>query len=270
MKTVAKLLFIILFFLGLHFSWAQFKIPPKPSKVTQQKAVYDYADILSAAEEKALDRKLIRYADTTSTQIVIVSVESLKGEDIGILTPKWAHEWGIGQAEKDNGVFVLLSKNDRKIWISPGYGVEQYLTAGQAGEIIRKIIIPEFKTKGYYRGLNKGTTVIMKMLSGVFKGVPIRNRTDHEGDRFPVFFIILIIVFFLIVWSKKRNGDDNSKNGGRRKRGPSLLDVIILSNMGRGGYSGGSFGGGSSSRGGGFGGGFGGGGFSGGGAGGSW
>lgn len=254
----------LVFLLGTSFSWAQFTIPPKPTKVTEQTAVYDYANILSAAQERALEQKLIRYADTTSTQIVIATIESLKGEDIGILTPRWLHQWGIGQADKDNGVLVLLSKNDRRIHISPGYGVEQYLTAGQLGQMIRNVIIPQFKASGYYTGLDAGTTAIMQMLNGTYKGTQIRNPLETQGDGFPVFFFVIIVVFFLIVWSKKRKDDENSNNGGRKKRSTSLLDVIILSNMGRGGFGGGS------SSGGGFGGGFGGGGASGGGAGGSW
>lgn len=258
-------LFGLVFLLGTSFSWAQFTIPPKPTKVTKQTAVYDYANVLSAAEERALDTKLIRYADTTSTQIVVATINDLNGDYIATVSTNWAHKWGIGDAKKDNGIFVLLSKNDRKIWISPGYGVEQYITAGQTGDIIRGIILPEFKAGSYYRGLNKGTTVMMQMLNGTYKGTPIRNPLETQGDGFPIFFFVIIVVFFLIVWSKKRNDDEGSSNGGRKKRNTSLLDVIILSSMGRGG----SFGGGSSS-GGGFGGGFGGGGFSGGGAGGSW
>jgi len=120
MKAYLKLHVIFLFQFVATICVAQFTIPKKPSKVTDQVAVYDYANILSVAEEKALDTKLIRYADTTCTQIVVATIESLKGEDIGILTPRWGQEWGIGGSEqKDNGVLILLSKNDRKIHISP-------------------------------------------------------------------------------------------------------------------------------------------------------
>ena len=256
---------ILLSFLWVSLSWAQFTIPEKPQKVTEQNPVFDYAEILNKNEVAYLNRKLISYADTTSTQIAIATIPSLKGEDIGILTPKWAHEWGIGgSAQKDNGVFILLAEKERKIWISPGYGVEHILTAGQLGEITRNVIIPEFKLGSYFNGLNKGTSVIMQMLNGTYKGAKINNR---EGGDFPYMFVIIFIIFILIISSKKNRGNNNRNNGGGR--GTSLNDIIILSNMGRGGYRGGSFGGGSSS-GGGFGGGFGGGGFSGGGAGGSW
>ena len=268
-KLILHLFSLVIFFTGNITGYAQFKIPPKPTKVTEQKPIYDYANILSEAEEQALERKLIKYHDTTSTQIVIATIKTTNGEDVGILGPRWAHQWGIGgSAKKDNGVFILVAEKERRMNISPGYGVEQYLTAGQLGEVIRNVITPEFKAGSYYRGLDKGTTAIQQLLNGTYKGTPIRNRIGNEGGEFPFMFIVLLLIFFFIIWSKKRKKDDNDKNSGGRKRSPSLLDIIILSNMGRGGYSGGSFGGGSS--GGGFGGGFGGGGFSGGGASGGW
>ena len=156
-----KKLLILVFILSGMYANAQFTIPDKPSFQT---SVYDYADVLSQAEEKDLESKLIRYSDSTSTQIVVISVEDLKGEDIGILTPKWAQEWGIGQEKEDNGILILLSKKDRKIWIAPGYGVEERLTAGVNGELTRNIIIPEFKAGSYYSGLDKGADAIFKVL----------------------------------------------------------------------------------------------------------
>ncbi len=102
-----QILFLILFLLFQNLGWAQFDIPKKPSFQT---SVYDYAKVLSASEFKQLEEKLVRYSDTTTTQIVFISIDDLKGEDIGILTPKWAHEWGIGQEKEDNGVLILLAK----------------------------------------------------------------------------------------------------------------------------------------------------------------
>ena len=249
-----KKLLILVFILAGMYANAQFTIPDKPSFQT---SVYDYADVLSQAEEKDLESKLIRYSDSTSTQIVVISVEDLKGEDIGILTPKWAQEWGIGQEKEDNGILILLSKKDRKIWISPGYGVEERLTAGVNGELTRNIIIPEFKAGSYYSGLDKGADAIFKVLQGKYKG------SRKKESNFPVGIIVVVVVFLVLVFSKRNSGGNGGRSGGL-----DLGDMIILSSLGRsgGGFGGGSFGGGS----GGFGGGFGGGGFSGGGAGGSW
>lgn len=247
-------------FLLLHqLGFAQYDIPKKPSFQT---SVYDYANILEANQKKQLEEKLIRYSDSTTTQIVVITIEDLKGEDIGILTPKWAQEWGIGQAKEDNGILILLSKNDRKIWISPGYGVEDRLTAGIGGEITRNIIIPEFKAGSYYNGLDKGADAIFDVLKGKYKGE--RKGNNDSGGGKIIFFILLFIIIIAILSRNKRGGG----NGGRFS-GPDLGDIIILSSLGRGGFGGGSSSGGGFG-GGGFGGGFGGGGFSGGGSGGSW
>ncbi|RAK24185.1 uncharacterized protein B0I03_10236 [Flavobacterium aquaticum] len=253
-----KKLFILVFFLFGIYANAQFTIPKVPSFQT---SVYDYADVLNPTEEKELENKLVRYSDSTTTQIVVITIDDLKGESIGLLTPRWAQEWGIGQEKEDNGILILLSKNDREIWISPGYGVEDRLTAGINGELIRNIIIPEFKAGSYYSGLDKGADAIFEVLKGKYKG----SRKESNKD-FPILPIIVFVVILILIISKASKGGGNSGGG---SRGLDLGDIIILSSLGRGngGFGGGSFGGGSS---GGFGGGFGGGGFSGGGAGGSW
>jgi len=253
-----KKLLMLVFFLSGIYANAQFTIPKVPSFQT---SVYDYADLLNPTEEKELENKLIRYSDSTTTQIVVITIDDLKGESIGILTPRWAHEWGIGQAKEDNGILILLSKNDREIWIAPGYGVEDRLTAGINGELIRNIIIPEFKAGSYYNGLDKGADAIFEVLKGKYKG----SRKESKKD-FPILPVIFFVIILILIISKASKGGGNSGGG---SRGLDLGDIIILSSLGRGngGFGGGSFGGGSS---GGFGGGFGGGGFSGGGAGGSW
>ncbi|MCF6130878.1 TPM domain-containing protein [Flavobacterium wongokense] len=252
------LYFVIILFTCLP-AIAQFDIPKKPDFQT---SVYDYANLLSASEKTQLEEKLIRYSDSTSTQIVVVTIESLKGEDIGILAPKWGHEWGVGQAKEDNGVFILVANKEHKIWIAPGYGLEDRLTAGQNGEIIRNVIIPEFKAGSYYNGLDKGADALFDVFTGKYKG---ERKENKKGGGFPFIPILVIIIVIIIIASKNKN------NRGGRGGGMDLADIILLSSLGRssGGGGFGGFGGGSSG-GGGFGGGFGGGGFSGGGAGGSW
>lgn len=250
-------LILLVFFLSGIYANAQFTIPKVPSFQT---SVYDYADVLNPVEEKELENKLIRYSDSTTTQIVVITIDDLKGESIGILTPRWAHEWGIGQEKEDNGILILLSKNDREIWIAPGYGVEDRLTAGINGELIRNIIIPEFKAGSYYNGLDKGADAIFEVLKGKYKG-----SRKESNNPLPFILIVILIIILIVLSSRGRKGGGNFRGGG----GLDLGDIIILSSLGRGngGFGGGGFGSGSS---GGFGGGFGGGGFSGGGAGGSW
>lgn len=265
-RRINHVLTVLLFFICVSSLFAQYNIPDKPSFIPP---VIDSTSTLSQSEYKMLYEKLKNYNDSTSTEVIVVIIPTTKGENIGLLTPKWGQKWGIGQAKEDNGVFILLAKDDRKIWISPGYGVEDRLTAGITGELIRNVIIPEFKKDDYYQGLNKGTDAIFDVLSGAYEN----NRQANSNDFPYVIFIFLFIIFliFLIAISKNRRGGNNGKDG-RRTDGTSILDAIILSNMGRGSFGGGSSGGfgSGSSSGGGFGGFGGGGGFSGGGAGGSW
>src|SRR6056300_733072 len=181
---------------------AQFDIPKIPE---QQTSVYDYIKLLSSSEKNTLENKLIKYSDTTSTQIVIAIISSSNGENIGLLTPRWAQKWGIGQAKEDNGVFILLAKDDRKIWISPGYGVEDRLTAGIVGEITRNVIIPEFKKNDYYQGLNNGVDAIFEVLTGAYQG----TRKANDSNSFPpklIFILIVIFIFILLSISKNKRG----------------------------------------------------------------
>lgn len=257
-----KVISLIAFLFCINSVFAQFDIPEKPEFQT---SVYDYANMLNSEEKLKLEEKLVRYSDSTSTQIVIITIESLKGEYIGELAPKWGQEWGIGDKDKDNGVVILVAKAEHKIWISPGYGVEHKLTAGKTGQMTRDVMIPEFKAGRFYVGLDKGTDAIFQILKGTYKGT---RKGNPDGGGIPPLLIIIFVIIILILISR------GSRGGGTGiGRQPSLFDAIILSSLGRnsggfgggfGGSSGGGFGGG------GFGGGFGGGGFSGGGSGGSW
>ncbi|KLT68936.1 MULTISPECIES: TPM domain-containing protein [Flavobacterium] len=264
-KGIFHLSFLLIAFFTVNCVFAQFTIPEKPSFQT---SVYDYANVLSATEKTQLEQKLIRYSDSTTTQIVVITIESLQNEDVSQLATKWGQTWGIGgTAKDDNGVIILLAKKEKKIAINPGYGLEDRLTAGIGGEIIRNIIIPEFKAGSYYNGLDKGTDALFDVFKGKYKG---ERKQQSKGKNFPIlpFIVIVVIVLFLISRNKRGGGGNSGNNGG----GPSLMDVIILSSLGRssGGGGFGGFGGGSSGGGGGFGGGFGGGGFSGGGSSGGW
>lgn len=248
---------------------AQFEIKPKPTvEEMRVKRVYDYADILSQNQEFNLNQKLLRYADTTSTQIVIVTIQSLMGEDISLLGANWGTAWGVGQADEDNGIFILLSDTDREIDISTGYGIEYRMTDLETERVINRVIIPEFKAGNYYSGLDKGTSAIFEALDGEFEGTETGKGNDFEFGPFipPLIFLIIFIVLKYISYRKR--GGRGGRGGGRVAE--SFLEYIILTGGGRSSGSG-SFGSGGSFGGGGFSGGsFGGGSFGGGGASGSW
>jgi len=237
---VIRFIFAHLFLMLPAIALAQFDIPEKPELQT---AMYDYANILNGNDRQVLENKFVRYADSTSTQIVLITIESLKGESIGELTPKWAHEWGIGQADKDNGVLILLAKEERKIWIAPGYGVDDRLTAGVLGEMIRNVIIPEFTTGNYYTGLDKGADALFEILKGKYKADEKAEEDTIWGKILKfllVSFLVGMFIMFIGLFGGGGPGINYSSSG--KSEGP------------RRGFRGG----------------FGGGGFSGGGAGGSW
>jgi uncharacterized protein len=264
MKPRDSKYYILFFFILSIFisenAVAQFSIPERPSD-SKQHFVYDYIDLLTSAQQQSLETKLTNYADSTSTQIVIAIISSTKGEDISFLGAKWGQQWGIGQANSDNGILILLAKDDRTVDINTGYGIEYRVTDRMAEQVINRAMIPQFKKGDFYNGLNDATDLLIAMLSGEFKA---SEKTD-----FPYGILVIIAVFLLflvIMVSASRKGGGGK--GGKGHGTGSLWDIIILSNAGRtgGGWSsGGSFGSG------GFGGGgFGGGGFGGGGASGSW
>jgi uncharacterized protein len=270
-RYLLSLSLLFIFFCCSQTLSAQFEIPTKPKFQT---SVYDdYIQLLTPSEKKDLERKLIQYSDTTSTQIVVAIISSTDGENINYLGTQWAHSWGIGQAKEDNGVFILLAKDDRKIAISTGYGVEHLLTDAMSRRIIEKDIIPYFKQNDYYGGLNRGADAIFEVLTGEYQG---SRQTESKGSSSIPFFMIIFIIILVIIIANSKN-KRGGKGGGKRKNrsiGSSILNAIILSHAGRRGYGSGSgsFGGSSGGGfgGGGFGGGFGGGGFGGGGASGGW
>lgn len=251
---------ILLFALLLSFvSQAQLKIPEKPSFIPP---VIDSTNTLSSQEKDDLYKKLALYSDSTSTEIFVMVVSTTQGEEIKRYATDLGQKWQIGQKGKDNGIILLIAKDDRKMAIQTGYGVEHLLTDALSKRIIETVIKPSFKQDQYYQGIDEGTNAIFRVLKGEFKN----DKSDKEGSIIPILIVIAFVVIFLIIASKnRRNNGGNSGGFGA----PDIMDVIILSSMGRGsGFGSGGFGGGSS--GGGFGGFGGGGSFGGGGASGSW
>src|SRR4030095_1964890 len=117
MKILCSFLLILL----LPFSGFTQDFPEKPSP---PRLVNDFTNTLSGEEINSLENKLIIYNDTTSTQIAIVMIHSLDGYPIDDYTFQLAEKWGIGQKGKNNGVLLLVAKDDRKIFIATGYGME--------------------------------------------------------------------------------------------------------------------------------------------------
>ncbi len=228
--------------------------PPSPPKL-----VNDYANILTPDQNQALERKLYQFDDSTSNQITVIIVPRLDGKDIADVAIELGRNWGVGNKKNNNGVILLISKEDRKLNISPGYGLEKSLPDLICQQIIENIIVPDFKGNDYYAGINHGTDAIIQATKGEFKAPENYNRKGKSFGLGKIIFFIIIIVVFLAISGGGGSGGSLMSNGG------AFLLGSLLGGAGRGG---GGFGGGGGSSGG-FG-GFGGGSFGGGGSSGSW
>lgn len=234
------------------------KTPPNPPKL-----VNDYANILTADQKQALETKLYQFDDTTSNQITVVIVSRLEGRDIADVAIEIGRAWGVGGKKNNNGVVLLISVEDRKLNISPGYGLEKSLPDLTCQQIIKNIIVPNFKGSDYYRGIDEGTDAIIQATQGEFKAPENYNKGGKSFGIGKLIFIVIMIIVFLAVSSGGGGGGGNFMS--RRGAMPFIIGNLLGGGGGGGGFGGGS-GGGSS---GGFG-GFGGGSFGGGGSSGSW
>lgn len=236
---------------------------PKPGRL-----IHDFANVLPDREEALLESQLRALNDTTSIQISVVTLATTGGDDIALFNTELAHRWGVGQADTDNGVQILVAADDRKVNITTGYGSQEYLTDAMSKRIIEQYMIPEFKKGNYAGGIQNAITAIDDLMHGQFEGRAPRPKSVKRTLPGGLFILIALILMF--IW--RRGGRGGGGRGGRRSLGQDIATAILLSSMGRsnhGGFGGG-FGGGSGGFGGGGFGGFGGGGFGGGGASGSW
>ena len=252
---------LLLFVLAVSAaSVAAQSIPPRPS--ASEGLVIDRAGLLSSAERQALNQKLIAFDDTTSNQIVVVILPSLGGADAGQFATELGQAWGVGQGAKDNGVVLLVSTEDRKVFIATGFGLEGAIPDALAGRIVRNVLVPSFRQGQFYGGISEAVSALMAAASGEYTADEVGRQAP--GDGIPLSLIVIIVVIVIALLS---SGRDDGRGGQRRRRSGGMPPVIVFPGSFGGGRSSGGFGGGFG--GGGFG-GFGGGGFGGGGAGGGW
>lgn len=254
--------------------------PVIPDKATPPRLVNDFAGILSVGQKRSLESKLVAYNDSTSTQITVVTVKSLGGEEASFFAFELGEKWGVGQNGEDNGIVILIAPNERKTFIATGYGAEGALPDAYAKRIVEDIMLPEFKKGDYFGGITKAVERIKGYLRGEFTKPSLGVSTSHPMIPFLLMFalfLFLVVLFSYIASKQKKGGYTYSGKGVKPFSGPQWGGGFGGGNtttwsggkgFGKGGGFGGGFGGGSSG-GGGFG-GFGGGSFGGGGAGGSW
>lgn len=265
MRLKNKLIVIltaVLIVLSAVSAFGEVNIPARPLN-----HVVDLAGIIDQNMEAGLNRYLLELEQKTTAQMVILTIPGLEGESIEDLSLRIAHDtWKLGQKDKDNGVLLLVSLQDRKYRFEIGYGLEGILPDSLAGTIGRQYLVPYFKQGEYSKGVTAAALVVMNTIAsdaGVeIAGMPkVRARSispyggTETGKQGPFGTILTILFFIGLIYMFIRH--------------PRLLLFFIMMNMLGGGRRSGWGGGGGFGGGGSFGGG-GGGGFGGGGASGGW
>jgi uncharacterized protein len=187
--------FFFLFLILFISVYSQPKVPKLKLWAT------DLTNTLTKSELDNLNSRLKSYEDSTSNQIVALMISSLEGYPIEMFSYEIAAENKIGSKKNDNGVLLLIAKDDRKLRIEVGYGLEGVLPDALTSSIIRNVIIPKLKTQQYYLAINDGIEAIITAIGGEYK----IEKKSSENTEFP---IILIIIIFIIFWTiiKKSSG----------------------------------------------------------------
>ncbi len=239
MKRMVLFLAVGLTLVGQYLP-AQDAIP----KVEQR--VNDFTNTLSFNEWKSVENILKKFEDSTSTQVVVVVVDTLNGLSMEDYAVKLFEKNKIGQAKKDNGVLLLIAKNERKTRIEVGYGLEGVLTDAMCEQIIDREIDPQFKQGNFYGGIVTGVTSIMGAVAGEYKAEPAGKAAPAiSGGLVILFLLIFFYVLLPMAASRRRtiigSGRWNHYSGWWYGGG-----------WGGGGFGGGGFGGGGFGGGGGW------------------
>jgi uncharacterized protein len=265
-----------LFLCALLFSFSAgaLDVPPPPTQW-----VTDGAGILGPTEADLLNKKLSDFEQETGAQFIVYTFPSLENESLEDYTIRAVQRWKVGQKKYDNGLVLFVFKNEQKIRVEVGYGLEGTITDAVSSRVIREQMAPAFQQQQYAAGLNAAANELMaRIRKGEAPVEPLQPRGQGQGQGqqasgedigiIPVLFILFIVFFVLVpMFSGRRRGYGRRSSG----CGGCWLPLMFMGGGGRGGitFGGGGFGGGGfGGGGGGFSGG--GGGFGGGGASGGW
>ncbi len=215
--------------------------------------VSDYANLLSDSTRSRLEQSLKDFEEKTGNQVLVATFPGLQGDSLESYSIRLAEAWKPGQKGKDNGVILLIFKEDRKVRIEVGYGLEGVLTDALCKLVIENEIAPRFRAGDYDGGIERAVAAILSATRGEYR--PPGQSKRHKGDFLPILVFLLFISQFLLFLFRSAKVPSSGFSSRGYYRG-----------YGGGGFSGGGFGG--FGGGGGFSGG--GGGFGGGGSSGSW
>ncbi len=217
-----KILFCLI--VPVSFLFAQPEVP-----VLKQWA-NDYTNTLNQSELQTLNYRLQTYEDSTTNQLVMLMISTLDGYPLEDFSYEVAEKNKIGTEKNDNGALLFIAKNDRKLRIEVGYGLEGALPDALANSIIRNVIVPHFKRNEFYTGITAGIDAIISAIAGEYTA----DKDDSsDEDKSPFISTLIMIIFAILMFIFR---------GRRGKRG----GLIYFGGPGSGrsgGFSSGSFGG---------------------------
>src|SRR5690242_4312610 len=173
----------LLIIIGLLFSLcasAQIDkvVPKRPSP---PRLVNDYTNTLTPYQITALENKLVAYDDSTSNQIAVVIIPTTGDYSVEEVGLEIIRRWGVGNKDRNNGIVLLIAKDDHKLRIEVGYGLEGAVPDITAKSIIENEIRPAFKEGNYYRGIDQGTDAIIKAAAGEYKAPANYGSRKKKG-----------------------------------------------------------------------------------------
>lgn len=187
---------LFIFAVCITSSFAQ-RSDSTPSNTKIAHYVTDETGTLTSSEISSLETKLSNFDKETSTQVVVYMMSTLGGESLEETSIEIAEKNGIGQKSKNNGVLLFIVKDDRKLRIEVGYGLEGALPDALAGQIIRKEITPYFKQGKYYEGIDAGVNAIMSATKGEYTQDKKESQKKNDFGVGCCGVPILVLVIFL-------------------------------------------------------------------------
>ena len=162
-----KKIIITFFLLFLSTEVFALSIPDKPNGY-----VNDYAGLLSPAARQNLENTLAGFDRQSSNQIFVAIFQSLEGQALEDFSIKLFDRWKPGTKKNDNGVLILIFRDDRKMRIEVGYGLEGALPDALCGQIIQNEMAPGFRAGDFDGGLTRAVSAVMQAAKGEYKAAP--------------------------------------------------------------------------------------------------
>lgn len=184
----AAVAFLLLFASNAYAALAT--IPALQARVT------DLTQTLNAEQQAALEAKLAAFEQVSGSQIAVLMVASTQPEAIEQYSIRVVDSWKLGREKQDDGVLLLVAKDDRKVRIEVGYGLEGAIPDVIAKRIITEIITPQFRQGDFYGGITQATEQLMRLIKGEQLPAP-QTKTSGQAELFdllPGLFVAALVL----------------------------------------------------------------------------